>query len=95
MEHSAEIPELKLRSEEEYRLFFELKRALNNTEINDSDSDIRFHYNDSIVAFEEGNINVYKHGKLVEQKSVESFSRSPNTVFRLLQKSIVDEKVST
>ncbi|MBR4909643.1 MAG: restriction endonuclease-like protein [Acidaminococcaceae bacterium] len=95
LEHSAEIPELKLRSEEEYRLFFELKRALNNTEINDSDSDIRFHYNDSIVAFEEGNINVYKNGKLVEQKSVESFSRSPNTVFRLLQKSIAGEKVST
>jgi hypothetical protein len=93
LEHSSEIPELKLRSEEEYRLFYELKRALNNTEINDSDKDIRFHYDDAIVAFEDGNINVYKNNKLIEQKTVESFSRSPNAVFRLLQKRIVGEQL--
>ena len=93
LEHSSEIPELKLRSEEEYRLYYELKRALNNTEINDSDKDIRFHYDDAIVAFEDGNINVYKNNKLIEQKTVESFSRSPNAVFRLLQKRIVGEQL--
>ncbi len=91
LEHSSEAPELNLRSEEEYRLYYELKRALNNTEINDSDKDIRFNYDDAIVAFEDGNINVYKNNKLIDQKTVESFSRSPNAVFRLLQKSIVGE----
>jgi predicted component of viral defense system (DUF524 family) len=93
LEHSSEAPELNLRSEEEYRLYYELKRALNNTEINDSDKDIRFRYDDAIVAFEDGNINVYKNKKLVDQKTVESFSRSPNAVFRLLQKSIVGEQL--
>lgn len=92
LEHSSEVPELKLGSEEEYRLYYELKRALNNTEINDSDSAIRFRYDDAIVAFEDGNINIYKNGKLVERKSIELFSRSPNAVFRLLQKSIVGEQ---
>ena len=92
LEHSSEVPELNLKSEEEYRLYYELKRALNNTEINDSDKDIRFRYDDAIVAFEDGNINVYKNKKLIDQKTVESFSRSPNAVFRLLQKSIVGEK---
>lgn len=91
LEHSSEIPELNLRTEEEYRLYYELKRALNNTEINDSNSDIRFQYENAIVAFEDGNINIYKNNKLIEQKTVESFSRSPNAVFRLLQKSIVGE----
>ena len=91
LEHSSEVPELNLKSEEEYRLYYELKRALNNTEINDSDKDIRFRYDDAIVAFEDGNINVYKNKKLIDQKTVESFSRSPNAVFRLLQKSIVGE----
>ena len=91
LEHSSEVPELMLRSEEEYRLYFELKRALNNTEINDSESDIRFHYADAMIAFEDGNINVYKNGKIVDKKSVEAFSRSPNSVFRLLQKSIVGQ----
>ena len=92
LEHSSEIPELNLRTEEEYRLYYELKRALNNTEINDSNSDIRFQYENAIVAFEDGNINIYKNNKLIEQKTVESFSRSPNAVFRLLQKSIVGEQ---
>ena len=47
----------------------------------------------AIVAFEDGNINIYKNNKLIEQKTVESFSRSPNAVFRLLQKSIVGERL--
>ena len=91
LEHSSEVPELKLRSEEEYRLYYELKRALNNTEINDSDKVICFHYDHADIAFEDGNINVYKNNKLIERETVESFSRSPNAVFRLLQKSIVGE----
>ena len=41
--------------------------------------------------YEDGNINVYKNGKIVDKKSVEAFSRSPNSVFRLLQKSITGE----
>ena len=93
LEHSSEVPELKLSSEEEYRLYYELKRALNNTEINDSDKDIRFRYDDAIVAFEDGNINIYKNNKLIEKETVESFSRSPNAVFRLLQKSIIGEQL--
>ena len=89
LEHSAEVPELKLHSEAEYRLFSELKRALNSTEINDAESDIGFRFGDAMIVFEEGKINVYKEGKIVAQNTVESFSHSPNAVFRALQCCIV------
>ena len=89
LEHSSEAPELSIRSEAEYRLFTELKRALNNTEINDDGTDIGFVFGDATIVFEDGMINVYKHGTIVEQNTVEAFSRSPNAVFRMLQTRIV------
>ena len=42
LEHSSEAPELSIRSEAEYRLFTELKRALNDTEINDIEKKLAF-----------------------------------------------------
>ena len=91
LEHSAELPELKLRTEAEYRLYSELKRALNSTEINDTDKDIGFNYGNAMVVFEDGKINVYKHGRLIAQNTVDSFSHSPNAVFRQLQEHLIVE----
>ncbi len=88
LEHSSETPELRLRSEEEYRLYTELKRRLNDTQINDSDSGIGFRFGDYMVAFEDGKINVYSSGKVIAQNTIEAFSRSPNAVFRLMQRDI-------
>ncbi len=82
LEHSALVPELKLKSEEEFRLYSELKRALNSTEINDSDTDIRFQYKDAVLVFENGKINIYKDGKIKEPVSVEQFARRPGAEFR-------------
>ena len=89
LEHSTETPELKLRSEQEYRLYTELKRGINNTEINDTDSDIGFRFGDVTVVFEDGKINAYKNGSIIAQNTVEAFSHSPNAVFRLIQKDIL------
>ena len=88
LEHSQEVPELRLRSESEYRLYCELKRALNSTEINEEGAEVGFRYEDALVVFEDGKINVYKDGSIISQYSIESFTRSPNGVFRQLQNEI-------
>ncbi len=90
LEHSSEAPELSIRSEAEFRLFSELKRALNSTEINDDSTEIGFTFSEATIIFEDGQINVYKHGTIVDQSTMEAFSRSPNAVFRLLLDSIKD-----
>ena len=82
LKHSSETPELKIRSEEEYRLFCELKRALNNTEINDDGKDIGFIFGDASVVFEDGKIRVYKENGIREEYSIPAFSRAPNAIFR-------------
>ncbi len=82
LKHSSETPELKIRSEEEYRLFCELKRALNNTEINDDGKNIGFNFDDASIVFEDGNICVYKENGIREKYSIPAFSRAPNAVFR-------------
>ena len=88
LEHSQEVPELRLRSASEYRLYCELKRALNSTEINEEGAEVGFRYEDALVVFEDGKINVYKDGSIISQYSIESFTRSPNGVFRQLQNEI-------
>ena len=87
LEHSAEIPELWLRSEAEYRLYNELKRSLNSTEIND-DSDLGFRFGDALIAFDSGDILVYKQDKLTAKYAVRDFVRHPNSVFRRMQQEI-------
>ncbi len=85
LEHSALVPELKLKSEAEYRLYSELKRATESTEINDSESNICFNYQNVKFVFDAGKINVYRQGKLMAQKTIEEFGRSPGAVFYSLQ----------
>ena len=91
LEHSSEAPELGIRSEAEYRLFTELKRALNDTEINDDGSDIGFVFGDASIIFEEGKIHVCRKGTICEEYAIQEFSRAPNAVFRNLYKSICSQ----
>ena len=91
LEHSAEAPELSIRSEAEYRLFSEMKRALNNTEINDDGSDIGFVFGDATIVFEEGKIHVYRNRKVIDEHAIQEFNRTPNAVFRLICKSLVSQ----
>ncbi len=88
LEHSSEAPELSIRSEAEFRLFSELKRALNNTEINDDGNDIGFVFGDASIIFEEGKIHVYRSSKLCDEYEIQHFSRSPNAVFRNVYQSL-------
>lgn len=91
LEHSSEAPELGIRSEAEYRLFSELKRAMNSTEINDDETDIGFVFNNATIIFEEGKIHVYRDHKICAEYAIKDFNRSPNAVFRNLQQALIGE----
>lgn len=91
LEHSSEAPELGIRSEAEYRLFSELKRALNSTEINDDGTDIGFIFGDATIAFEDGKIHVYRDKRVISEHDISDFSRAPNAVFRDLLRNLFDQ----
>lgn len=86
LEHSTEMPELLIRSEEEYRLYSELKRAINDTRINNEDSNLGFNFGNFTLTFEDGQILVSKGKQIFAQYAISDFSRSPNAVFRQMQK---------
>ena len=88
LEHSSEAPELGIRSEAEYRLFSELKRALNSTEINDDGTDIGFIFGDATIVFEDGRIHVYRDKRVIAEHEILDVSRSPNAVFRSIKEEL-------
>ena len=85
LEHSAEMPELWIRSEEEYRLYSELKRAVNDTTINDADNNLGFNFGNFTLIFENGNILISKGKQIFAKYAISDFSRRPNAVFRQIQ----------
>jgi len=86
--HCSESHELRLRSEEEYRLYAELKRAVNCLTINDDGNDLGFIHNDSMIVFSNGSINIYKDNKHTAQFKINDFSRTPNAVFRRIKREL-------
>jgi hypothetical protein len=88
LEHSAEMPELWIRSEEEYRLYSELKRAVNDTTINDEDNTLGFAFDNCAISFDDGMICVARGKQVFAKYDLSDFSRSPNAVFRRMQKEI-------
>ena len=86
--HSSETPELKIKSEEEYRLYSELKRSMNDTEINANDQGVGFVFKDSMVVFEDGKIHVYRNNTISGEFDITDFSKSPNAIFRRIQRRI-------
>jgi hypothetical protein len=92
LEHSTETPELLIRSEAEYRLYSELKRALNDTEINDKNSIVNFRYQGATILFDQGYIQVVRDGVITKRYSVQDFSHRPNLVFRQMLQDIRNYK---
>lgn len=91
LEHSAEMPELFIRTEQEYRLYSELRRTLKDSEFSGEGAELSFKFDDSIVVFENGEIHVYRGGKLRAKYGVQEFSRSPNAVFRRIKKAMMQD----
>ena len=85
LEHSEVVPELQFKNEEEYRFYSELKRSAEKSVISEGDENIGFVRGNSKFIFSGGEILAIKNGKIVERVNLESFSRRPAQMFRLLQ----------
>lgn len=94
LEHSAEVPELWLRSEEEYRLYSELKRVVNDTAINDEENNLGFCFGSFAFVFENGQILLSKDKQIFAKHAISEFSKRPNAVFRQMQKEFARHKES-
>lgn len=88
LQHCSEVPDLRIKTEEEYRLYTELKRLSQDSEINDEENMNGFRYNDKIIVLENGKIQVVEAGQVVEQITVDSFARKPSAAFDILKKKI-------
>ena len=84
--------ELRLRSEEEYRLFVELKRRTDMKIIDESDDDIAFESGDIKIMSKDEKIFVIKGGKALGSCEVKDFRKKPNATFRILMSYVDTEK---
>ncbi|WP_027215233.1 restriction endonuclease-like protein [Butyrivibrio fibrisolvens] len=83
LNHSESVPELSIKSEEEYRFYHELKRMTKDIDIADS-ADLGFKHGDTYFDFHNGEIMVIQKDKIVQKCSIDDFAKRPGSTFRLL-----------
>lgn len=85
LKHAEYVQELLLRSEEEFRFYYELKRRTNEAIMSEDDAVAGFEMNGYKVLFQSGQIHLIYEGQIVDQCSIQEFSRKPNATFRRFQ----------
>ena len=90
LENCEFIPELLLQSEEEYRLYTELKRRTGKV-LEENKTKTGFELGSLKVLFEDGDITLFRDGKLLDCCTLKDFSRHPNAMFRRLQRYVAKE----
>lgn len=86
LQHCPDVPDLHISSEEEYRLYTEVRRLANDASINETDAEPGFKYDDRTIIMENGDIVVLKDGTKIEQISIETFMRKPRESMRIISK---------
>lgn len=84
LQHCSDVPDLHIRSEEEYRLYTEVRRLANDASVNETDAEPGFKYDDKTIIMENGDIIVLKDGTKIEQISIETFVRKPRESMRMI-----------
>lgn len=82
------MPDLFLKSEEEFRFYYELRRRMNASIINDEDQSRGFIVGDNQVKFEEGKIILSAGNRITREIPIKEFSSTPNRTFREMMKYI-------
>ena len=85
LEHSEYVKELLLKSEEEYRLYSELKRNISNTDIDAENQSVVFSADGCRFVFDNGDILVLKDDTIVKRVDVRDFAKKPAQTFRILK----------
>ena len=91
LQHSYNLSDLRTESEEEYRLYLELRRMINNETLNEERKDLKFAYKDYILDYDKGNIRFFKEGKFVYKIQAEKFIKKPNYCFKEIVKKLESE----
>lgn len=86
LQHCPDVPDLHISSEEEYRLYTEVRRLANDASVNETDAEPGFKYEDKMVVMENGNIIVLKDGTKIKQISIVFFMRKPRESMRMIEK---------
>lgn len=89
LQHCSAVPDLYIRSEEEYRLYTELKRIAHDTSVNDEENDNAYRINDKTIFIDKGAIHVFDEEKPVHSFELTDFSRRPSETFRLIKYAIM------
>jgi hypothetical protein len=84
LQHSDVVPELNIKSEEEYRFYRELKRASKDVDIADDKANIGFKHGDTYFDFHDGEILVIKDNKIVHKCAISDFAKKPGGSFRMI-----------
>lgn len=84
LQHSSQVPELYLNSEEEYRMFYELKRRTDANVLNSNNMVEGIEVGDYVVSFDDGEILLSSEGIIREKYAIVEFTKKPNYVFRSL-----------
>lgn len=84
LENMEFVPELLLRSEEEYRFYTELKRRTGEAASSDDSVTSGFEIGNTKIVFTDGKIQMLLGNKVAETCSVSDFIQHPNAVFRRL-----------
>lgn len=94
LEHSEYVQELLIKSEEEYRLYSELKRSVKAAEIESDESIARFSADGFQVIFSEGEIFVIRKedGQIIAKTTIAEFGRKPSRIFKFLQSEMMNKK---
>ncbi len=89
LQHCSSLPDLHIRSEEEYRLYTELKRIANDSSVNDEENNNAYRINDKTIVIDNGGILVWNEKKLVDRFELADFSRRPSEMFRMIKYAIM------
>ena len=80
-----------IKSEEDYRLVYELRRIQDNLKVQDNAKELFVKIDDSISVYNDDSfIRVYDSGKEKLRRSTEDFIKTPSVVFEYIKKCIVD-----
>ena len=88
LQHCLEVPDLKIKTAEEYRLYTELKRLSQNVTLNDEENVNGFQYNGKNIILKNGEIQVVDLGQVIEHVTVDMFVRNPSTAFNQLKQKL-------
>ena len=86
LQHSFNMSDLRIKSEEEYRLYTEVKRLINSETINETDQALCFKYGDLLIDYYDGNIRLLDGNKIIDTYSAALFNKRPNYWFNKMIK---------